>query len=119
MGRMPIVGWFMLSFLSSVALGFTFFIGAFVASGKDIDETCAKAGQQLDRNYRAQNWQEPSQLFPLHDKCNAGYDMVPAWINPALVLFASLAAVFLCIFVVLALRVWKADRQRGHTQASP
>lgn len=109
----------MLSFLSSVALGFTFIIGAFVAPGHQIDETCGKAGQLLDRNYRAQNWQEPSQFFPLHNKCNAGYDMVPAWINPALVFFAALAAVFLCIFLVLALRAWKADRQRGHTQASP
>ncbi|WP_326754579.1 hypothetical protein OIE73_25330 [Streptomyces hirsutus] len=24
-------------------------------------------------------------LFPLHNKCNAEYDLVPAWVNPAIV----------------------------------
>lgn len=94
MRRLPPLGWLFLSLLSSLALGVTFFVGIF-ASGKDTDETCAKAGQILDQSYRQQNWQEPSQIFPLHNKCNANYDMVPIWVNPALIIFAALALTFL------------------------
>ncbi|MFB9163632.1 MULTISPECIES: hypothetical protein [Arthrobacter] len=47
-------GWLGLSFLSFLAFLVTYFIGA-IASGKDIDKTCAKAGQLLDEDYRAQN----------------------------------------------------------------
>ncbi|MDX3076284.1 hypothetical protein [Streptomyces sp. MI02-7b] len=30
------------------------------------------------------------QLFPLSQKCNASYDMVPAFVNPSIVLFLGL-----------------------------
>ena len=112
MRRMPLRGRLGLSFLSFIAIGVTYFIGIF-ASGKDIDETCAKAGQLLDNTYRAQNWQEPGRLFPLHNKCNAGYDMIPIWINPALVIFSVLTATFICAFIVAATKRLKAHRRES------
>ena len=112
MRRMPLRGWLGLSFLSFIAIGVTYFIGIF-ASGKDTDETCAKAGQLLDNTYRAQNWQEPGRLFPLHNKCNAGYDMIPIWINQALVIFSVLTATFICAFIVAATKRLKAHRRES------
>lgn len=91
--------WLGLSFLSFLATCTTYFIGI-SSSGKDIDETCAKAGQILDDSYRSQNWKEPSQFFPLHNKCNADYDLVPYWVNPALVIFIVLTLAFFCAFMI-------------------
>jgi hypothetical protein len=116
--RMPLRGWLGLSFLSFLAIGVTYFIGIF-APGKDIDETCASAGQVLDENYRAQNWQEPSRFFPLHDKCNAGYDMIPAWVNPALVIFSVLTVAFICAMVASEVKHVKAQRQGSQVHDKP
>jgi hypothetical protein len=99
MRRIPPLAWFIYGLLSLIALGITFFVGAF-ASGKDINETCAKARQPLDDVYRDAHWLEPGQIFPMHDKCNANYDMVPFWVNPALVVFVVAVAVCLIGFVV-------------------
>lgn len=41
-------------------------------------------------------------MVPLHDKCNATYDLVPAWVNPALVILPLLAAICLGLAVRLA-----------------
>lgn len=118
MRRMPLRGWLALSFLSFIAIGVTYFIGL-SASGKDIDETCAKAGQLLDRNYRAQNWLEPGRFFPSHNKCNASYDMVPVWVNPALVIFAVLTATFICAFTFPATKLLKAQRRESQVSNNP
>lgn len=101
MRRVSPRAWLGLAVLSLLSLVITFFIGAF-AGGKDIDETCAAAGQPLDDAYRARHWQEPGQLFPMHNRCNAQYDLVPAWVNPALVIFAVASAVFLVAFIASA-----------------
>ncbi|MDJ0318647.1 hypothetical protein [Arthrobacter antibioticus] len=115
---MPLRGWLTFSFLSFLAIGVTYFIGIF-ASGKDIDETCAKSGQLLDNTYRAQNWLEPGQFFPLHNKCNAAYDMIPVWVNPALVIFAVLTATFVCAFIVAAAKRLKAHRRESQVSNNP
>jgi hypothetical protein len=86
--------WLGLTAMSAFLLVAVFLTGAF-ASGKDLDETCAAAGQELDLNYRLQNLHEPSQFFPLRNKCNAAYDTVPDRVNPALAVLALLTAVFL------------------------
>lgn len=87
MTRLRPLAWFGLAMLALLVFGFTAFVGAW-AGGKDIDETCAAAGQTLDETYRAQHWQEPGQFFPMHNRCNADYDLVPGWVNPTLVIFA-------------------------------
>lgn len=36
----------------------------------------------------------------MHERCNANYDLVPGWVNPALVVFLALWAVCLTGFIV-------------------
>jgi hypothetical protein len=104
MGKLRPRAWFGLALLSVLALGSVFFVGL-AAPGLDVREKCELAGQTLDMVYREQHSGEPGQFFPLHDKCNADYDLVPGWINPALVFFAVLAAALLLGFLVSATTV--------------
>lgn len=89
MRRTPFL-WLAVSALSCVGLCLTWFWGAW-SGGLDVAETCTLLrGQKYDDTYRAEHWREPSQFFPLHNKCNASYDLVPFWVNPMLVLLAFL-----------------------------
>ncbi|MGW2912050.1 hypothetical protein ACWC9X_16565 [Streptomyces asoensis] len=104
--RLTALHWLTLSVLSCGAL-FVVWLWGVWSGGLDVAETCTLLrGQKYDEAYRAEHWREPSQIFPLHNRCNASYDLVPAWINPALVLLALLASVSLVLGVtrlVLAL----------------
>jgi hypothetical protein len=44
------------------------------------------------------------QLFPLTQKCNASYDMVPAFVNPSIVLFLGLTILCAGVGVGTAVR---------------
>lgn len=94
MRRLGPLAWLALAVASTFLLGITFFIGMF-SGGHEIDETCASLGQPLDEQYRAEHWREPGQWFPMHNKCNADYDLVPVWVNPAIVVLTLLIVVFL------------------------
>jgi hypothetical protein len=109
MTRLRPLAWFGLALLALLAFGFTAFVGAW-AGGKDIDETCAAAGQALDQSYRAQHWQEPGQFFPMHNRCNADYDLVPGWVNPALVIFAVVAVACLVGVAAATIRLIRNSR---------
>jgi hypothetical protein len=105
----PAVFWLKLSALSAFLLFVVFFQGV-AAGGKDLDERCAFAGQELDQDYRILHPQEPLQLFPLTNKCNALYDTVPGWTNPALAVLAILtlsffAAMLAALFIRLKSRL--------------
>ncbi|MFF1441871.1 hypothetical protein [Streptomyces sp. NPDC058295] len=90
MRRTPVF-WLTLSALSCVGSFLTWLWGAW-SGGLDVAETCTLLkGQKYDDAYRTEHWREPSQFFPLHNKCNASYDLVPFWVNPMLVLLALLA----------------------------
>lgn len=71
--------------------GVTFLVGALAGASLDPEEACHAVGQTYDRAYRRENLDEYTQWFPLHDKCHAGYDLVPAWVNPTLVVLSILA----------------------------
>jgi hypothetical protein len=86
--------WLKLTLLS-VLLLFVVFIQGVAAGGLDVAEACELgAGQAYDHEYRSQNAHEQLQLFPLTTKCNADYDLVPAWTNPALAVLAILTVAF-------------------------
>ncbi|MFI7553830.1 hypothetical protein ACIBQ2_29310 [Micromonospora sediminimaris] len=105
-------GWFLATAaLCAVAAGVTWFIGAFSGSSLDAEESCRAVGVTYDGAYRSTHWQEPSRWFPLHNKCNATYDLVPAWVNPTLVLLLLLATACLGATVWL----WIAN-QRAKTR---
>ena len=91
--------WFGASALFVLLFGGVYLTGVF-AGGNDVAGACAAAGHPLDRVYREQHWQEPGQLFPLHDRCDAAFDLVPGWVDPALVLLATAAVACLAAGVV-------------------
>ncbi|GII52489.1 hypothetical protein Pth03_08780 [Planotetraspora thailandica] len=77
----------------------------------DIGETCTQLrGQTYDDAYRAAHWREPSQWFPLHNRCNADYDLVPAYVNPTLVVLAAVTLGCVIPAVILAVRRSAAGR---------
>ncbi|WP_433158628.1 hypothetical protein [Kribbella sp. CA-247076] len=74
-----------------VATGVTYLAGALAGASLDPEEACHADGEPYDRAYRRANFEEYTRWFPLHDKCHAGYDLVPAWVNPTLVVLPVLA----------------------------
>lgn len=95
MGKIkPAEFWLKLTVLSAFLLFVVFFQGV-APGGLDVAEACELgAGQTYDHQYRSQNAHEQHQLFPLTTKCNAEYDLVPPWTNPALAILAILTASF-------------------------
>lgn len=85
------VGWFVIGVLSLVFAALLWLAGLF-SGGLDSQEMCGlRYGQSYDRQYlKAHPEHAGRNLFPLSDKCNADYDMVPGWMNPAIVALAGL-----------------------------
>ncbi|MER5885290.1 hypothetical protein ABT160_15790 [Streptomyces sp. NPDC001941] len=77
------------AFVLLVAGAVIWFFGAW-SGGLDVGEACAAQGTPLDNAYRAAHWREASRWFPLHNKCDAAHDLVPAYVNPTLVAVAVL-----------------------------
>ncbi|CAL9284460.1 hypothetical protein [Streptomyces sp. SudanB66_2053] len=65
--------------------GAAYLVGSLAGASLDPEEACHRAGEPYDREYRRANFDEYTRWFPLHDRCHADYDLVPAWVNPALV----------------------------------
>ncbi|MEU7055348.1 hypothetical protein [Streptomyces sp. NPDC046197] len=111
-GRWKTPGWFTgTAVLCTLATVVTWLVGAFAGSSLDAEEACHRAGAHYDSAYRAAHWQEPSRWFPLHDKCNAAHDLVPPWVNPALVILPVLALA--CLGVAVRLVVANRRDQKG------
>ncbi|WP_107101701.1 hypothetical protein [Streptomyces prasinus] len=78
-----------------------------LSGGFDVGETCAYAHHQAyDSEYRAAHVDEFGRLFPLSNKCNGAYDLVPVWVNPTVLncaAFVLLASAVLLWFGVARL----------------
>ncbi|MFF4244942.1 hypothetical protein ACFYY2_10775 [Streptomyces sp. NPDC001822] len=95
-------GWFAGStVLLLLATGAVYLVGS-LAGGLDPEEACHADGEPYDRAYRRAHFREYTRWFPLHDRCHAGHDLVPAWVNPALVVLPALALLCLAWAVRLA-----------------
>ncbi|WP_228386542.1 hypothetical protein [Streptomyces katsurahamanus] len=95
--------------LLSVALftGAAAWVFGVSAGGLDTREACELTHYQpYDSDYRAAHSDEPRRMFPLHNKCNASYDLVPSWVNPTVV--ACFVIAVLCIVVLGWLGVSRA-----------
>ncbi|MGI5213184.1 transglutaminaseTgpA domain-containing protein [Plantactinospora sp. CA-290183] len=80
--------------------------GLFSGLTLDTEETCELVkGQEYDTAYRAEHLDEPGRWFPLHNRCNAEYDLIPAYVNPSLVVLAALTLGCLGVAVVMAIRL--------------
>ncbi|MFY1573555.1 hypothetical protein ACN26Z_01515 [Verrucosispora sp. WMMD703] len=113
-GRWKTPGWFLATAaLCAVATVVTWFIGAFPGSSLDAEESCRAAGATYDDAYRSTHWQEPSRWFPLRNKCNATYDLVPAWVNPTLVLLLLLTTTCLGATVWLGIANQRAKTREA------
>ncbi|WP_146069210.1 hypothetical protein [Arthrobacter sp. ZGTC412] len=84
--------WIQLGIFSAFMVPVLLFFGI-LTGGLDDQETCGIRHQQhYDREYRKAHPEHAGRnIFPLSNKCNADYDMVPFWMNPAVVGFALLA----------------------------
>ncbi|WP_329409371.1 hypothetical protein OG802_10485 [Streptomyces sp. NBC_00704] len=113
--------WLLFSTLSCAATLLTWLRGA-LAGGLDVGETCALyKGQPFDSDYRAGHLRESTQWFPLHNMCNASYDLVPAWINPtvAFLTLATAAGLLMTAWVTGArLRAHLLDRRGTSTDGT-
>ncbi|MER6151121.1 hypothetical protein [Streptomyces hirsutus] len=89
-----------------------------LSGGLDVGETCAYVHHQTyDRAYLAARAEESGRLFPLHEKCNGAYDLVPAWVNPTILncaAFVLLATAVLLWFGVARLTGRGAARTAEH-----
>lgn len=80
----------------SLFVGVAVWIRGVFAAGLDTRKTCLFVHhERYDEAYRDSHAAEFRRIFPLHNKCNAHADLVPAWVNPTVVVCAivSLAAV--------------------------
>ncbi|ADB31421.1 hypothetical protein Kfla_2345 [Kribbella flavida DSM 17836] len=95
-------GWFAgTAALLLLATGLAYVIGSLAGANLDPEKARHADGERYDATYRRAHLDEYTQWFPLHDKCHAGYDLVPAWINPALVILPVLATACLAYAVLL------------------
>ncbi|MEX0168753.1 hypothetical protein [Streptomyces sp. LMG1-1-1.1] len=105
-------GWFVWSaLLLLAATGVTYLVGSLAGASLDPEEACHRAGETYDALYRSANFEEYTRWYPLHDKCNAGYDLVPAWVNPTLAVLPALAVLCLAYAVRLAVVRRRSDKK--------
>ncbi|MEU1054505.1 hypothetical protein ABZ397_18430 [Streptomyces sp. NPDC005876] len=80
--------------------------GAF-SGGLDVEESCRLTHhQRYDPAYRSAHAEEFQRLFPLRNKCNASYDLVPSWVNPTVA--ACFVVAVLCIAMLVRLGLSRA-----------
>ncbi|GAA3007600.1 hypothetical protein [Streptomyces fulvorobeus] len=98
-------GWFAgTAVLLLVATGTTYLVGSMAGTSLDPEESCHAVGQNYDRAYIREHFEEQTRWFPLRDACNADHDLVPVWVNPALVALPTLAVASLVYSARPALR---------------
>ncbi|RDD89240.1 hypothetical protein [Streptomyces parvulus] len=98
--------------VSAGAAGFAVaYLTGVLSGGLDVGEACVHGhGVRYDEAYRAAHAEESDRWFPLSSKCNEGFDLVPSWVNPAIVFFVLLAAAgVLCLAVAVVTAVRRAS----------
>ena len=86
------IGWILVGIASAFMVPILLFFGIGIG-GLDNEEACRLSHhQEYDQEYRTSHPEHANKkIFPMSNKCNADYDMVPLWINPAVVGFALLS----------------------------
>ena len=107
-------GWFgHVAWLSLLGTAVAWLCGVLFAGSLDIAESCTyQHHQQYDAAYREAH--PDGYGFPVTAKCNAGYDLVPSWVNPTM-------AAFFLVFVAGVAGVvwtWMAGRRATRSRTS-
>lgn len=101
--------------LCSVALfvGFAAWVRGLFSGSYDVAEVCSLIHHEnFDREYRSAHLAESRALFPLHNKCNAHYDLVPAWVNPTVVVCAVVVLVSVLVLIWYGARRFTTSGRR-------
>jgi hypothetical protein len=102
--------------LCSVSLfaGLASWIRGVFSAGLDLRETCQYVH---DERYDAAYWEsrtdEFRKLFPLHNNCNAHFDLVPGWVNPAIVVCAVISLVAAAVLIGFGIRRLRPKRRKA------
>lgn len=94
-----------------LAVGLASFLGTFCAyfvgfasPGLDLPEKCELTGEAYNIIPGSAKHLQGQQFFPLHAWCNGSYDLVPAWVNPAVVVFGLLTLTAVACSIASAAR---------------
>lgn len=103
--------------VAAVSAGVVGFAAAYLtgilSGGLDVEEACVHGhGVRYDDVYREAHAEEFSRWFPLHSKCNENFDLVPSWVNPAIVFFVLLAAAGVLCLAAAAVTALRPRRDR-------
>lgn len=87
-------GWFAHAAWASFYLTVAVWLRGLLSTGLNSGDVCTYSRHQpVDDAYREAHRDDWFRLFPLSNKCNADYDLVPAWVNPAVAVFVLLCVV--------------------------
>lgn len=107
--------WWVRTLSVSLFTGAAAWLYGAASGGLDVEEACLlDHGQQYDAAYRAAHTEEVQRLFPLHNRCNASYDLVPAWVNPTVAACFVVAVISLVALVRLGLSRATAGKRKDH-----
>ncbi|MGW5423989.1 hypothetical protein [Streptomyces sp. NPDC003943] len=111
--RRPV--WWARVFSVSLCAGLVAWLWGLFTGGLDVRKTCLYLRHEnYDEAYRKVHTEEFSKLFPLHNKCNADYDLVPAWVNPTVVICAVVALVALAVLLRFAFARLVSPSRKEH-----
>jgi hypothetical protein len=91
-GRWKRPGWFAQSGCTLIYLQALVWVRGALAGALRPDKDCLVHQQPYDEAFREAHRVEHLRLFPLTNRCNATYDLVPLWVNPTLVVIGVLLA---------------------------
>lgn len=108
-------GWFGHAAWASFFLLVLVWLRGAMSGGLDMEETCRITHHQpYDDAYYDAHRRDYFRLFPLSNHCNADYDMVPSWVNPAVAVLSLLVLASLTgLVVVLVRQKARTQRKRG------
>jgi hypothetical protein len=93
----------------------TFWFIGLSRAGLDLREACEyDHGVPFDDKWNDAHYAESQRLFPLHARCNADVDLVPAWINPTIIALVLLSVALLGTALHLAVRTFVRGRKKTH-----
>lgn len=107
-------GWFAHATWTTFLLTALIWLKGVFSGGLDSETSCTVGHHQpFDEVYRQAHRADLFRLFPLSNKCNADYDLVPIWVNPLLVVF------FLLFVASVAGFLWTTAHQLRAKEKKP